>query len=293
MADFPDGAFDLYWAARYEQVVGNADRAVQLFEKSIKSQSELLQVHNMCRWDLLWVYAMRGDWKAAALNANLLVQDCAWSRATNMYQFACFQYMIMEEENRPELRPLVTESMRRVIELRTRYAGKTMPPEKFAIIKAQRYLDGEQEMVLPVYELFYIWNIFGNSRENFQILEPIVAHIERKMKEMKQHQRTSIGESIFVLLLLKGVCLRCMRRREEALVCFSEVLKNQDLIELESYVPPHAAFERGLTLLEMGCHEEAKLWLEKARDQYSGFLVESLVHLRIHGALTKLKELRN
>lgn len=37
--------------------------------------------------------------------------------------------------------------------------------------------------------------------------------------------------------------------------------------------------------------EDAKLWLEKARDNYTGFLIESMVHLRVHGALQTIKKL--
>lgn len=45
----------------------------------------------------------------------------------------------------------------------------------------------------------------------------------------------------------------------------------------------------GITYFKIGEHEKAKLWLEKARNNYSGFLIESMLHIRVHGALRELK----
>ena len=57
LKEFPDGAFDLFWGARAEQLAGNGAKAVELFEKCISVQDEFKQMHNVCRWDLLWAYA--------------------------------------------------------------------------------------------------------------------------------------------------------------------------------------------------------------------------------------------
>lgn len=45
--------------------------------------------------------------------------------------------MIMEDEGRPELRDKIDDAMRRIPEIRVRYAGKTIPPEKFAVAMAE------------------------------------------------------------------------------------------------------------------------------------------------------------
>lgn len=54
---FPDGAFNLFFSARVQQLKGNTKEAIRLFEKSISVQDEFVQMHNVCRWDLLWSYA--------------------------------------------------------------------------------------------------------------------------------------------------------------------------------------------------------------------------------------------
>ena len=284
---FPNGVFDLFFEARFEQLKGFNDRAIQLFEKSINGQNEYIQIHYATKWDLLWCCAMNQDWRRAADLAAHLRDNCKWSPTTNAYQHACFLYMIMEIEGREsELRPEIDKAMASVEPYRIRYAGKTLPPEKFAITMSQRYCDGEKQMALPALMLFYMWNVFGNCRENPQLIDPFIDMIDKKL------DTNPPGDTPFVLLLLKGVCLRNARKIEQSFECFTEILRQQDMIETDTYVTPHAAMELGLTFLDIGNLTDAKTWLEKARDEYTGFLVETQVHFRIHGAIQKLNRLK-
>lgn len=287
------GVFDLFFGARMEQLEGNASKAIEMFQTCIKAQDELPAIHSVCTWDMLWSYAIMCDWHKASECALYLHERCAWSKATNLYQWACFQYMIMAEENRPDMLPQIQDAMKRVPEFKRRYAGKSIPPEKFAITKATAFLNEGSpsfaKMNLPAFELFYVWNIFGNSGENTSILIPLIERIERKMKELKEEG----SEDYFVMVLLRGVCLRNIGRNKESIDSFLEILSKEKDIKYVTYIPPHAAFEIGLSYLAVGQYDNAKYWLERARDHYTGFLIESLVHLRIHGAMTKLKDLRS
>lgn len=131
---------------------------------------------------------------------------------------------MQEEEGKPELMPQIDDAMANVSRLRTRYGGKTVPPEKFAIamaqvsdsrmsevrgpwvihfVRPQRYVDGEKQLVLPALQLCYIWNVFGNCRERPDLMAPHLATIERKMKQLAADH-----DGHLVLVLLKGVCLR-------------------------------------------------------------------------------------
>lgn len=109
---FPDGAFDLFWSARTDQLKGRASEAIEKFQKCIAVQDEFIAMHNVCYWDMCWAYAIQMDWKSALECASKLEQMCNWSKATNMYQKACFTYMIMEEENKPDMIDQVTDYMR-------------------------------------------------------------------------------------------------------------------------------------------------------------------------------------
>jgi len=283
----PNSVFDLFFRARIEQIHGRAPEAINLFKRCIDVQNDYTGLHNVSTWDLLWCYAIQGEWRRASDCASFLEKNCNWSKATNLYQWACFQYMIMEEEGKPELMEGILDAMKRVPEYRRRFAGKTIPPEKFAITKAQHFTEGKwgRKLHLPAYELFYMWNIFNNSGGKKELLDPIVSRIDQKIQSLKRDE----DENVFVMLLLKGVCLRNYGRHEEAISCFRDILDAEQDIEEVTYVPPHAAMEIGLSLLDVGQVDEAKSWLHKARDDYTGFLVESLAHLRIHGALCQIR----
>ena len=285
----PNGAFDLMFAGRCFQISGHNSKGIDHFERSIDVQSQFPQLHNAARWDLLWCYAMNCDWSKAADIAVHLRDNCKWSPATNAYQYACFLLMMVETESRSELMPQVEREMATVEKLRTRYGGKTLPPEKFAITMSQRYCDSEEvsKIQLPALMLFYIWNVFANCAENPALMAPFLNIITDRLSKLD-----SSLDQHYVLLLLKGVCLRNQREPEKALFAFETIMESENSIETDTYVAPHAAMEMGLTLIDLGRHDEAKYWLERARDKYSKFLIETIVHLRIHGALQKLNRIK-
>ena len=112
LEEYPNGAFDLFWSARTDQLKGRAVEAIEKFQKCIAVQDEFIAMHNVCYWDMCWAHAIILDWKSALECACKLEQNCNWSKATNMYQKACFNYMIMEEENKPEMMTQITDYMR-------------------------------------------------------------------------------------------------------------------------------------------------------------------------------------
>ena len=285
----PDGAFDLYWSGRAQQLMGNNRLAIDRLSKSISVQSDFLQMHNVCRWDIFWCYAMERKWRQAADVAKKLKSDCKWSPATNAYQYATCLIQIADDEGRwSELRPEIDRTMAEVETLRIRRGGKTFPPEKFAISMSQRYSNGDQ-LCLPILPLFYFWNVFGNCADNPQLMEPLIELIDDKLNG---HQSLTI-DNRYLLLLMRGVCLRYCQKSSESIECFEQILTNQKSIQTDTFIPPHAAFELGLAYLESGDTSAAMRWLHKARDEYHGFLVEAIVHVRIHSALKKLKRLES
>ena len=54
-----------------------------------------------------------------------------------------------------------------------------------------------------------------------------------------------------------------------------------------------ACLEMGLTKLDSESYVEAKQWLKKAQNEYSGYLFETAIHFRAHSAYTKAKRLIN
>ena len=57
--------------------------------------------------------------------------------------------------------------------------------EKFAINKAQRFLDQGNQLVLPALELIYVWNGFRILGKYWHLVEPIYALVEQTMKRLQ------------------------------------------------------------------------------------------------------------
>ena len=56
---------------------------------------------------------------------------------------------------------------------------------------------------------------------------------------------------------------------------------------------PHSAMELGLTHLSLDELSDARLWLDRARRDYSGYLLETIVHFRVHCAMRSIKAKAN
>lgn len=55
--------------------------------------------------------------------------------------------------------------------------------EKFAVRKAERFLDQGNRLLLPSLELVYVWNGFRTLGKSWSLIEPVYGIIESAMKE--------------------------------------------------------------------------------------------------------------
>ena len=66
-------------------------------------------------------------------------------------------------------------------------AGKSLPLEKFAVKKSERFLSQGNMLILPAIELMYVWNGFIVIGKNKPVVESYYRLIE---KTIAQHQNT-------------------------------------------------------------------------------------------------------
>jgi len=341
LATFKDSAFFLLFKGRYNQMIGNLDEALVSFQRCIDAQNDWKQFHSICHWEMMWCYSVRMDWLKAAHYANLLRAHSKWSPASYTYQYAAFLYeqllqdqqeaKVSDEEYEKRLAE-IGELMKSVPSLRIRYAGKTIPADKFAIERSIRFCNQNNGLTMPAMEFLYIWNIFCILKNNKPQVEKILKFIDQRRDQILgttnpvgQSNRLTVGnnrsdkctggkfeqdndgtlkpdeseprpvgdshasynpEDLCIISLLKGMCHKHLCQFELAERCFQEVIDNREKImeKQERFLVPHAAMELTLLKLDQMQYEEARVLIKSTRSEYTNYLLETIVHFRLHAA---------
>ncbi|KAJ8264019.1 hypothetical protein GJAV_G00144160 [Gymnothorax javanicus] len=287
---YPRGAIFLFFAGRAEQIKGNIDEAVSLFEDGCKAQQAWKQFHHMCYWELMWCFAFKRDWKMAYFYADLLSKESRWSKAMYVYMKAAFLSMLPLDEARP-FREHEVDLFRQVSSLKQKIAGKSPPTEKFAVRKARRYKARcPVKLPVPALEMMYMWNGFTMMRKRLELTQGMLETLEEAERAQQDMPSSEYAvDDRCVLLLLKGLCLKNQGRIDMAEECFSAVYKSEKKIKFDHYLVPNALLELGMLHTQLGRKEQAVRLLQRAKNNYKDYSMESRTMFRIHAALSKLK----
>uniref|UniRef100_A0A8D3CDE6 Zgc:158403 n=1 Tax=Scophthalmus maximus TaxID=52904 RepID=A0A8D3CDE6_SCOMX len=262
----PSGAIFLFFAGRTEEIKGNIDEAVALFEDGCKAQQTWKQFHHMCYWELMWCFTYKRAWKMAYFYADLLSKESRWSKAMYMYMKAAYLSMLPKDEARPFGEEEV-DLFRQVPTFKQKIAGKSPPTEKFAIRKARRYKAScPVRLPVPVLEMMYMWNGFSMISKRPELTEGM-------MQTLTEAERTLLESPVneyavddrCLIHLLKGLCLKNQGLLQDAEESFYRVCSSEKKIRFDHYLVPNALVELGLLYIDQGRRAEAIKVLHKAK----------------------------
>uniref|UniRef100_A0A671Y0U3 Zgc:158403 n=1 Tax=Sparus aurata TaxID=8175 RepID=A0A671Y0U3_SPAAU len=264
---YPRGAIFLFFAGRTEEIKGNIDEAVALFEDGCKAQQAWKQFHHMCYWELMWCFTYKRAWKMAYFYADLLSQESLWSKAMYVYMKAAYLSMLPKDEARPFGEDEV-ELFRKVPTFKQKIAGKSPPTEKFAIRKARRYkAPSPIKLPVPVLEMMYMWNGFSMISKRPELTEGMMQTLteaERTLLESPGNTTSNeySADDRCLIHLLKGLCLKNQGLLQAAEECFNKVEKK---IRFDHYLVPNSLVELSLLFIDQGRRDEAIKLLHKAK----------------------------
>lgn len=227
LAKFPSGVWMLFFKGRYELVTGHLNAAESWYIKSLKSQDAWPQFHFLTFWELLWLNAMQRNWVNAEYYAIQLLEKSKWSRSIYSYQLAAIKLTSSERSTDANLE--IDKLMIEAISFKQKIAGKSLPMEKFMSKRALRYKAQHGQLVLPLIELMYLWNMFKFLNKDYQISDGILQIIDTEFDKFDKCKRNEPSELLYstshlyyadnraLCLLLRGSCYKQMGKLALAL----------------------------------------------------------------------------
>uniref|UniRef100_A0A4W3JRJ4 Tetratricopeptide repeat protein 39B n=1 Tax=Callorhinchus milii TaxID=7868 RepID=A0A4W3JRJ4_CALMI len=226
-----------------------------------------MQIHHLCYWELMWSYIFQQNWLKAYQYADLLCKESRWSQAIYVFQKAAILSMLPEEDVK-RMGEDVEAIFRRVEGLKQRFAGKSIPTEKFAVRKARRYNSPNPvKLVLPSLEMMYVWNGFAILGKHAELTERMLITIEQaeaKLNKVQNPTEYQVDDECLVQLL-KGLCLKYLHRPLQAELCFNRVVQSERRIRYDHYLVPFTLYEMGLLYKQEGDWNKARRFIETAR----------------------------
>lgn len=285
---YPNGVWFLFFKGRLELTRGNFEECIDWYIKSWKSQNVWSQFHHLCYWELMWAHCSMQQWNKAIMYATMLTNESNWSRTIYLYQKAAILIM-QKPPTGSEEKQLIDSLMMQVPTYKQRIAGKSLPMEKFVIKRTERYFAQKKNLVLPIFELMYVWNLFRIIGKRQDLILNIFKRIEETERELKTASKNEFhADNEALLLLLKGACLRQMQHPLQSEECLRRVLQLEKSVKEDTYLFPYATVELALLAQDQGDTQLAIGFLEDAKKNYTGYLLESRLHFRIHSNLMML-----
>eukprot|EP00124_Ichthyophonus_hoferi_P001040 Ihof_evm2s47 gene=Ihof_evmTU2s47 len=308
---YPEGAIYAFYSGRRHLINGRLEDAIVEYKRSIAAQSEWVQMHHICYWELMHLYSFQGRWKDAAKQAHVLVLESKWSKATYQYMEAAYTYMdIMDTENvvTSEDRSLLKDLFASVAPYKQKIAGKSIPMEKFVIRKCRKFEMQDNYLMLPGLEMMYTWSVFQYMHsENLEAMLSLILDAiteihtafektsqvsgsstdkkkkrESKHKEMNGMRHENIIDDLCLAYLLKGHVETLLGRLESAEKSLNEVMSNERGLCLDHWIAPFARVELALLYRQTNRNKEANEFLLAAKNNYKGYSLENRLHFRIH-----------
>ncbi|XP_077189898.1 tetratricopeptide repeat protein 39A isoform X2 [Paroedura picta] len=288
--NYVKGENHLHFESGIKLGIGAFNLAISRFEECCEAQQHWKQFHHMCYWELMWCFTYKCQWKMAYFYADLLSKENTWSKATYVYMKAAYLSMLEIKEYKPYGDDEVT-LFRTVPSLKLKIAGKSLPTEKFVIRKSRRYLSPDPvPLPVPVLEMMYIWNGYAVIGMCPDLTAGMLESLTEAEAVLEKIPVTDfLVDDQCVIKLLKGLCLKYLGKISEAEELFAYIPLNEKKIKYDHYLIPNALLEIALLYLDEERQEEAVKLLERAKQNYKNYSMETRIHFRIQAAFHQAK----
>lgn len=287
-ARYPDSAYFLVLSAMSDLCKGNFAAAIEGFEACNASKMPS-QVRYGTGLFMAWANALSCNWSEAVRHSKQLL-GCTWSPAAFHYFHAICLSAYMEEAGKPELRDEVVALLKEVPQLKRTLGGKKALHEKFVLGRSKAFCEAPEKLLFAPFEMAYIFNFTQWLEGREELIAPNLRKVEQKLAALHEDAKQYFDQ-LASLTFFRAVLYRLKTdQKAKARQLFLSIFAFEKYIENDKHIPALAAFELGLMHRKENNYGEAKEWLNKARNNYSGHFAETLIHFRADLALHSMKQ---
>ena len=289
LAKHPNGASFLFLKGRFHFVQGEMKTAIHWYKEACNFLEKYPLLCHTYYWELNWAHQYSLDWMGAYHYANLLFEESKWSKCFYGYLKAAMLCMAQDDLTEKQKEEQI-DLMKNMAKWKRRIAGRSLTVEKFAIHKAERFMEQGNFLVLPSLELIYLWNGFRILGQSYSTIEPFYNLVEKAEQRANSEKniRKFFLDDISLINLLKGMCLKFMNCPEQAEECFKLVIDQQGQLVKDTYLVPYAQYELALKKKSDGQILESLDLLEKAKSDHKRYLHQTRLHLRIQSVQSEI-----
>ncbi|CAG2105391.1 unnamed protein product [Medioppia subpectinata] len=135
---------------KYQRTVvfqGKIDHGIELYKKVLDQQFESCK--SIVQMELMWCYALKCDLNEAIKCGEKFRTECKISPGCATYWEAVFRYAKSVDDNDSVEQYKATLLLQSIPDIRIRRLGKSMTPEKVAVVRADKYFKFNEFLILP------------------------------------------------------------------------------------------------------------------------------------------------
>ncbi|CAG2109684.1 unnamed protein product [Medioppia subpectinata] len=275
------------FGSKLDQINGKIDVAIDSYHRLLGDPH--VTPRRFIYFELTWCYALQSDWPRCIGYAEKFRTNSFYSPAIATYMEAVFRYTEWTITDESVAKDNATELFKLVPTLRIRHLGKTITPEKVAVVSAQNYIKNGELLILPDVAILYDLNYFSLIRSDTVLLNKFMDRItECELKYQCDIDSSDYLDNYLIAIFYKGVVFRLMSDFKKATECQQIIIDNESRIGGQFSLPAQAVLEMGLIEYEMKNTEKAIDLLNKCINEYTGYLNENYVHIKAFTALRGL-----
>ncbi|XP_065176302.1 tetratricopeptide repeat protein 39B-like [Sycon ciliatum] len=280
LTKYPNGALFLFFKGRLLVIEGSMADAEEWLCRSVACQKQWPQLHHLCYWEIFWSHCFRQNWLKASDFAETLFKESRWSKSSYLYMQAAT--LLMDADPKSDQYTKASALMKKIPGHKIRIAGRSVPFEKFAIERHDRFLR-KGHLFLPAVEMAYMmWSGFTVLARNQELLEKMYTYVSRAASQ----DVSDDPDDHCLAELLLGVCLRCSGKVDEGLAKLQDMLQYAINSGVENaYLQPYCHVEIGLCFMKLEQYNEARKHFDIARTNFKKYALQSRLHFRMHAAL--------